>query len=195
MTTAREFLERQQAGDWMKFVEGQNRFRALETPITGVEIWVNDKEGKKKPVRLHDNDPLIDEGNMVLDTEGKPQIKDFIAMPVWNYGLKLVQILVITQKGIMQALNGYRRSKWGELTEYPVIINRTGTTKDNTEYSVVLDKADSQEEKEWEKIQKNYFDRGVDMQLLYSTDARPYGGFPLNESRVKDNTEVVETLL
>lgn len=181
--TAREFLDRQQAGDFMKLTEGDNRFRVLEKPIQGIEIWVHTEDGKKKPTRLRDNDPIIDEGNFVIDQNSRPQIKDFLAMPVYNYNLKAIQILTITQKSILSALNGYRNSKWGELTGYPVVISRTGTTLDNTEYSVVLDKADDIEEAEWKKIQQRYADMGVDMNDLYSSDAQPYGGFPLSSNK------------
>lgn len=194
MATAKQFAEMQKAGDWMKLVEGQNRFRALEAPLEGVRIWVNTKEGKKSPMTLHNNDSMdiVEHYDIVEDKNGRKQIQDVFMMPVWNFNLSLVQILVIYQRGILTTLQGYRDSNWGELTEYPIIITRVGTTVDNTEYSLVIDKASKEEELEWEKIQQDYFARGVDMELMYSTEVKPFGGFPLQDSKDKDNTNSVE---
>jgi len=112
----------------MKFLEGKNKFRVLAPATIGFEYWV-DEEGKRKPVRHRDF--------MDVPNEFKGECKHFWAFPVWNYNEGKVQILEITQKGIMATMTVLSLDEeWGNPTGYDIIVTREGSGLE-TEYSVV----------------------------------------------------------
>lgn len=121
----------QKPGNYMKFLDGENRFRILASPIIGWVAWEDTKEGGRKPIR-HRMDEPFDPGK--VDPEN---IKHFWAMPVYNYTDKRVQILEITQKTIQRELKTLARNKaWGSPLGYNLAITRTGQKLD-TEYTIV----------------------------------------------------------
>src|SRR3990167_8970995 len=104
----------QKKGNYYKFVEGDNRFRILASPILGYEYWVDNK-----PVRVRMGEKLP-----LPEAEGA---KHFWAMPVWNYEESRVQILEITQKGIKKSIAALSRDEdWGTPLEYDIAVTRTG---------------------------------------------------------------------
>jgi len=124
---------------YMKFEQGENRFRVLVPPIIGWEYWV-DKDGEvrqkgerpqkgDKPVRVKDGQPV--------PAEVGDGSRHFWAMVVWNYQLKRVQILQITQNGIQRTIRGLEKDKdWGAPVGYDLVVVRTGEDLD-TEYEVM----------------------------------------------------------
>lgn len=112
---------------YMRFQQGENRFRVLDNPVLGYEWWIEDESGRK-PVRVPRDGKV--------PAEFSSSFKEFWAMPVWNYNKELVQILEITQKGIMKVVaNLARNPKWGSPKGYDLVVDRQGEGLE-TEYSV-----------------------------------------------------------
>lgn len=86
-------------GNYMRFAEGENRFRILGFPIIGWESWEEMGDGTRKPIRRPMDKPFS-----VDEIENPEDIKHFWAMCVWNYQEEKVQILEITQKGIQKSI-------------------------------------------------------------------------------------------
>lgn len=115
------------AGNYMKLKPGENKFRILGNAIAGMEWWV-EADGKQKPRRKPLDQRISPEE---LDAESKP--RQFIAFPVWNYADEAVQILQLTQKGVMKTLASYEADEdWGDLSGYDIKITRTGEGYDTT---------------------------------------------------------------
>lgn len=118
------------ASGYMKFTPGANKFRVLEPGITG-QVWWIEEDGKRKPMRRKDGDKI---SPSELDADST--IKPFLALVVYNYADNAVQVLEITQKGILNALTNLEKDEdWGDLREYDIKITRTGEGFD-TEYQV-----------------------------------------------------------
>ena len=117
------------SSNYMKFEEGDNNFRILSSAIVGYEYWTN----ANKPVRSRE--PFDDVPNDIkLDKEGNFRINHFWAFVVWNYEAKKVQILELTQKGIMKAIKKYiDNPKWGNPKTFDITVSRTGAGFD-TDY-------------------------------------------------------------
>lgn len=114
------------ASPYMKFTEGENRFRILSKPIIGWEDWAEDK----KPVRF----PMNEKPERPINP--KKAIKHFWAMIVWNYQTQQVQVLEITQSTVQSAINNLiKDAEWGAPYFYDLKVTRTGEGMD-TEYSV-----------------------------------------------------------
>lgn len=129
---------------YMRFEEGKNRFRILkgfgtdpDSGIMGTEYWVT-VDGKRRPRRLKMGvaTPVGDiEINPTTGEMERP--KHFWALPVYNYASKSVQILEITQKGIMRTIEGLSDdSEWGSPVGYDLTVNRSEDSG-KTSYTVV----------------------------------------------------------
>jgi|SRR3990167_1682490 len=119
------------SGNYLRFEEGENKFRIMDNAVIGYEYWVTDKEGNKKPVRKRMNEAIP-----VEELEGDELPKHFWAFPVYNYAEEKIQILEITQKGIMRDIRALEKSKdWGDPQNYDLLVTRTGKKLD-TKYSV-----------------------------------------------------------
>jgi len=154
-----------QGGNYMKLQDGDNEFLILGSAILGFEYW----NTENKPVRLKEK-PAGMPADIRLEEDGRPEKpKHFWAFPVWNCREHAVQVLEITQKGIMGALqNLARNEKWGDpILTYTITVTRKGTGFD-TEYNVVPNpKADvSEVAKEWERVKQD----GFDISRLFSGD-------------------------
>ncbi len=125
-------------GGYMKFEQGENRFRILCSPIIGWEWWVDEagevrQKGDKpakgdKPVRVRVSDPV--------PVDAADTVRHFWAMVVWNYNAKKIQILQLTQGGIQKTIRALARDKdWGSPINYDLVVTRTGEGLE-TEYSV-----------------------------------------------------------
>ena len=115
-----------ETSNYMKFVEGENTFRVMSSAIVGYEYF----NTENKPVRSaepFDSTPDIKKDGVV---------KHFWAFIVWNENSKRIQILQLSQKGIMKTMQSYiNNPKWGNPREYDFIVSRTGSGMD-TEYGV-----------------------------------------------------------
>lgn len=110
---------------YMKFQEGENRFRILSQPIIGWEDWQNNK-----PVRFQ-----LDQKPARSFDEKKP-VKHFWSMIVWNYLLEEIQVLHITQATIRKSLESLCKDPdWGAPYFYDLKVTKTGEGID-TEYAL-----------------------------------------------------------
>lgn len=116
---------------YMKFKNGANRFRILSSAIVGWEYW----NTSNKPVRQKEEFDLMPE-DIKLNPDGTySQIKHFWVFIVWNYDLKMVQILEITQSSIQSQLKIKIDNREGKATENDFVVTRSGQGFD-TEYDV-----------------------------------------------------------
>ncbi len=106
---------------YMKLEQGDNTFRILSSkPILGEEWWVTLPDGKRSPKRVPTGTNI-----QIKDVEG--DIKHFWAFVVYNRTSNKVQVLQITQKSIMRALEDLLgNAYWGHPTGYDININKKG---------------------------------------------------------------------
>ena len=105
-------IEIQESGDslFMHFQTGDNRFRMLDKPTLGYLYWDD-----KVPVRIKTASEA--------PTGEKPKV--VWVCPVWNENQ--VRILEIKQSTIQKALKSLEdNAEWGNLTEYDVIVAKSG---------------------------------------------------------------------
>lgn len=150
-------------GGYMRFEQGENKFRVMSEPIMGEEFW-KEVDGKRTPVRFKPDEPIkIEE----VDPDTR---KHFWAMVVWNYKAKKLQILEITQKTIQQAIKAYdRNDDFGDFREYDLTVTRTGEGL-KTEYQVMA----SPPKKVDDEIQKAYKNATINLSALYDGE-NPFG--------------------
>ena len=141
---------------YMKFKIGENRFRVLSSAIIGWESWIKDDEGNRKPRRWR-----MDEKINVEDVGDDP--KHFWAFVVWNYGVEKIQILEVTQKGIMKSIQSLTKDEdWGGPKQYDIVVTREGEGLD-TEYQV-----QPKPKKELDEgIKQFYKDLHINLEALY----------------------------
>lgn len=146
------------ADGYMKWQQGDNRFRIMGKPIVGWEWWIDIEDGKRKPIRVHKEDQIN-----ISEVPEPDKVKHFWAMVVWDYESKGFKILEITQKGIQKTITNLSRDKdWGSPFDYDIVVNKTGE-KMETEYQTtpkpkkVLD----------ETILKAYKALQVNLEALY----------------------------
>lgn len=121
-----DYEQPQGNSSYMKFKQGENRFRILAKPIVGWLDWQD-----KKPIRYHMND------KPEKPFDPKKPIKHFWGMLVWNYADEAVQILEVTQISVQSAIGNYAKDEdWGAPFEYDLKVTRTGQDL-STEYSVI----------------------------------------------------------
>ena len=146
------------SGNYMRFQEGENRFRILSSPIIGWEAWEEKGDGTRKPIRRPMDKPFN-----IEDIEKPEEVKHFWAMPVYNYQEERVQILEITQKGLQKSIRALAKDEdWGSPTEYDLVVTREGKELD-TKYTLnpkPAKKIDS-------GILKLYEDMRIDLTALY----------------------------
>jgi hypothetical protein len=152
-------------GGYMKFEQGENRFRILCSPIMGYEWWV-DEDGEvvakgEKPKQ--GNKPVRAPMGQPVPVEAAETYRHFWAMVVWNYNAKKVQILQLTQGGIQKTIRALEKDKdWGSPMNYDLVVTRTGEGLE-TEYSVTPKPA-----KELDKAIGNAFtDANIDLEALF----------------------------
>lgn len=144
---------------YMKFEQGDNKFRILEKPIFGWEAWtIPDAENPSgKPVRFP-----MDQKPRDLRLYKNQRANHFWAMPVWNFRTSRVEVLQVTQKTIQQAVENLARSEdWGSPLHYSITVNKEGTTKEDTKYHVAPSphkEVPEEVKNAWEKVKANGFD-------------------------------------
>lgn len=154
------------SGNYMKFEDGENRFRILSSPILGWEYWVDTEDGGRKPLRKRMETPFS-----TVEVDEPEKIKHFWAMSVYNYKEKKVQILEITQKSIQKILRALAKDEdWGSPKEYDIVITKTGEKLD-TEYQVTPKPAKKMDA----GIIKAYEDMHIKLEALYD-GADPFAG-------------------
>lgn len=118
--------------EFMKLVEGQNRFRILSKPVIGWEGW---KDGK--PFRREGIEKNVEKDEVDIDQKyGKPKINHFWAFTVFDYTDKKVKLYEVTQKSIMKAIQAITEDDdWGDPEGYDLGIEKT-VKGDKTSYTV-----------------------------------------------------------
>jgi len=115
--------------NYMKLIDGRNKFRVLSSAIVGYEWWVESQDGKRSPKRARTFNEAMEQG---IDP-----IKPFWAFAVWDYQSKAVKILELTQKTIMHAIKSLTEDEdWGMPQNYDITVSRSGE-KLETKYAVM----------------------------------------------------------
>lgn len=150
--------------NYMKFAEGANRFRILDTPIMGMEYWKTLSDGKRTPIRKRMGEPIPATELEVNPKSGKiEQAMHFWAMPVYNYQDKKIQILEIKQKGILKTIKSYvDNPKWGDPRQYDITVTKEGQNLE-TEYMVDHDPKEEMDK----SILKEYKDLNIKLEALF----------------------------
>jgi len=113
-------------GAYMKFEQGDNKFRIISKPIIGWEVWI-EEDNNRKPVRYR----MADKAQAGVDA------KHFWAFAIWNYKVAEVQILQITQVGIQASIKALNEdTDWGSPFHYDLLIKRNGEGLE-TKYAVM----------------------------------------------------------
>lgn len=173
------------SGAYTKFTQGENRIRILSKPLVGVLYWVDasgnpvakgaQPQSGNKPVR-------VPYGSAETLPHGA-DVKHFQAFVVWNYQDNEIQIMELTQKGLMRTVTDYARNpKWGDPREYDFKITRKGSGLE-TEYSVMVDPKEAIDP----GLKKAYEDMGVDLNQLFA------GGDPFNPVKTTKEEKVDES--
>lgn len=111
--------------DYCKFKPGENKIRILSKPVILWQDWAD-----KKPLRF----PFDKKPAAAIDP-AKP-IKLCWALLIWNYNDKKIQIVEISQKGIILSLEALAKNEaWGNPNKYDIKITKSGSGMD-TEYLV-----------------------------------------------------------
>jgi len=114
---------------YLRLTEGSHKFRVMSDALLGRIVWIDAKyteDGKSKPKRYKMDEKMI-------------QNKEwhFWAFVVWNYKTERFQILDITQRTIQREITDLWNTKeWGDPHSYDISIKRTGTSMDDTVYTV-----------------------------------------------------------
>ena len=118
-----------ETSNYMKFMEGDNTFRVLSSAIVGYEYFTTDNKAIRSKTSFD---------SIPSDIKKDGSVKHFWAFVVWNYDSKRIQILELTQKGIMKTMQSYiKNAKWGNPRDYDFIVTRTGSGMD-TEYAITV---------------------------------------------------------
>ena len=140
---------------YLKFEQGENKFRILSDAIIGYIDWK--REGDKKvPVRTKEQMPQM--------SDNKP--KHFWSFVVWDYTSSSIKILEITQTTIQSAIYDlHADDNWGDPKGYDLNVVKKGE-KMETKYNVIptppKDLAES--------IKTEYAKTRVDLNKLYSNE-------------------------
>ncbi len=147
------------SGKYMKFKLGENRFRILSPKaLIGYVGWTERIENGKKlrqPVRKRTGE------SWQLGEVERDRVRHFLAFAIYNYAEKRVQVLEITQSGIIKSLHALTKdSDYGDPRGYDVTVTRRGEGMD-TEYTVlpkpprpVAEEVSAQ----WTELQRDGFD-------------------------------------
>lgn len=109
-------------GSFTRLTPGDHRLRIMSSPLIGYEVWSDNADGTRAVSRF---------------THQVPGSKEFNAFVVWNYQTNQIEILSLTQKGLIGDLfNLDSDPDWGELRNYDIVINRTGASMMDTRYTL-----------------------------------------------------------
>jgi hypothetical protein len=165
---------------YMKFLEGDNTFRVLSSAITGYEYWTvdNNPVRSKTPFDETPNIKMVkNDGNQIVPS----RVNHFWAFAVWNYKDECVQVLELTQKGIMEYIKSLvDNKKWGNPNGYDITVNRKGSGFDTT-YTCVAEPHSIMED----KIADAWSRSNIDLNELYT------GGDPFNPSKKEEKPDFV----
>ena len=153
-------------GHYMRFSEPENKFRVLDSAITGYELWVSGKPVRRKEKSLYTSEELAN-ADINKFTGAKKIPIYFWAFPVWNYQTSQVEILEVNQVTIMRGIDDYLKdTDYGkDPKDYDLIVIRDDS-KERIEYRV---KAKPPKEMDAE-IRKAYKDTFVKVDKLFTSE-------------------------
>lgn len=145
--------------NYMQFEDGKNKFRVLSSAIVGYEYW----NTQNKPIRSEQGWEEMP-SDIRMEKNGSPsKVKHFWAFVVYNYNDKRIQILEITQKGIMTTMKGYiTEEAWGSPKGYDFVVSKSGQGLD-TEYAVIANPHTTIDP----EIVKSYESKTIDLTALF----------------------------
>lgn len=143
----------EQESSYMRLEEGDNTFRVLSSAITGWEWWV-EVEGKRKPMRVKSQKEVPVE---------HAEAKHFWSFVVFNRNKEQVQILELTQRTIMTAIERLvANEKWGDPKEYDINVSRSGKELD-TSYTTMPEPKEELDE----GVVQMYKDMDIKLEALF----------------------------
>jgi len=153
------------SGGYMKWKQGDNRFRILSKPIIGSVLWVTGEDGKPTPLRFRIDEPVPAEK---IEKQAPKFFNTFI---VFNYQTNDVEILEITQKGILTSLRKLTKDDdWGDPRAYDIVVEREGESLETSYETRPKPKTPVSSE-----IKDIYKEKKIDLEKLFSGED-PFGG-------------------
>lgn len=151
--------------------DGQVRFCILAPePLCYFEVWGEDETGKGKPFRFA-QEATADEIEQEMGANYKRRLKDdgteepqkfALAMPVYNFDAKRVQVLSITQKGLQKELDEISQvEEYEDMSSWDFVMTKSATVSpDMYGLRPVPRKAATQPaiDAAWDEAVKNGFD-------------------------------------
>ena len=151
--------------------DGQVRFAILANePLCYFEVWGEDETGKGKPFRFA-QEATADDIEQEMGANYRRRCKDdgteepqkfAIAMPIYNFDIKRVQVLTMTQKGLQKELDEISQvEEYADMTEWDFIMTKAATVSpDMYGLRPVPRKKDTQEavDAAWKEAVSNGFD-------------------------------------
>ena len=151
--------------------DGQVRFAILANePLCYFEVWGEDETGKGKPFRFA-QEATADDIEQEMGANYRRRCKDdgteepqkfAIAMPIYNFDIKRVQVLTMTQKGLQKELDEISQvEEYSDMTEWDFIMTKAATVSpDMYGLRPVPRKKDTQDavDAAWNEAVKNGFD-------------------------------------
>ena len=116
---------------------GQVRFAILANePLCYFEVWGDDETGKPRPFRFP-SEASADEIKEEMGANYTRRIKDdgteepqkfAIAMPIYNFDIKRIQVLSMTQKGLQKELDEISQvEEYSDMTEWDFVMTKSAT--------------------------------------------------------------------
>ena len=151
--------------------DGQVRFAILANePLCYFEVWGEDETGKGKPFRFA-QEASADEIEQEMGANYRRRCKDdgteepqkfAIAMPVYNFDIKRVQVLSITQKGLQKELDEISQvEEYSDMTEWDFVMTKSATVSPDMYALRPVPRKKGTEEAlstAWDEAKKNGFD-------------------------------------
>lgn len=171
-------------GRYMRFEDGDNKFRVLDSAITGWELWVEKRPLRRKTAAQFTTEELANADPNPFDPNGaRKRPRYFWAFPVYNYASGKVEILEITQSTIMTGIEGllddeeYGKEPW----TYDIVVSRDTESKPISYF--VRPKPPKELEPDVKKMAYNEVEK-IDLTALFR------GEDPFAKKNVSDDSEV-----
>lgn len=166
---------------YLKFQDGDNKFRVLGSAIVGYELWINRKPVRKLTAKDFTREDLE---RADLDQDGNPsRPRHFWAFPVIDYADTSVKILEVTQKTIQDGIQSLVSDEdWGDPKNYDIVVKRQTVDK-KTSYNVIAKPAKALNQDQvsaWEQVKQD----GFNLEALFDgADPFTYG---VDEIKIDD---------
>lgn len=121
---------------YLKFKSGDNKIRVIGSAITGNELWVEGKPVRKRANELFTKEELAN-ADVNKFTGKKRAPVYFWAFPVYDYASEDVKILEITQRSVLEGIQGYLDDEdyGSDPKKYDLVIKKDDET-DPVSYTV-----------------------------------------------------------